>query len=189
MKYENKDIKLPEGLFNAEIQIFTNSDREKFQSIYNKWRQLSDEVISISGRGVNLPEGLSEGLFCLEMDVVRISNTPIKGAKRSFDAYDLKTHKRIQIKSCSISRDLTTFGPKSVWDELYFCNFYRDGKWDGKFDIYRIPDHLIYNQIVHKKKNETMRDQQAQGRRPRFSIYEEIIQKNGIIPIKTGKVF
>ena len=188
MKYEKKVIKLPEGSCNVEVQIFDDSDRNKFKTIYKVWRELNDEIESINTRRVNLPEILSEGLFCLEMGSVRI-NSSINGAKSSFDAYDLKNNKRIQIKGCSMVPDLTSFGPKAVWDELYFCDFYRDGKWNGKFDIYLISNDLIYKHIVNKKKNETMKDQQKQGRRPRFLIYKEIIQVNNIKPIKTAVIF
>ena len=41
--------------------------------------------------------------------------------------------------------------------------------------------------IAHKvNKNQTFKEQQIQKRRPRFSIFKEIIQKNGLKPVKTG---
>ena len=70
--------------------------------------------------------------------------------------------------------------------EIYFLDFYREGNWDGTFDIYKIENELIYNHKVNEK--ETMKEQQNQKRRPRFSIYKEIIQKIGIKPIKTGNL-
>ena len=39
--------------------------------------------------------------------------------------------------------------------------------------------------ILSASKGETFADQQAQGRRPRFSIKKEIIEKNGYKPDKT----
>src|SRR5690606_37452399 len=124
-----------------------------------------------------------EGLFCLDMDAVRI-NTNIPGANTSFDCYRISDNKRIQVKACSVLPDLTSFGPKSVWDELYFLDFYREGKWDGTYDIYLIDNELIYNHKVNE--NQTLREQQEQGRRPRFSIYKSIILKNKLKPLKTG---
>ncbi len=186
MQIKNIDLVLPEGLFNSSVQEFNESDRNTLANIYKEWRVLSDHLKQIGARGVNLPEGLSEGSFCLEMNMYRVDSS-INGANTSFDAYDLKRNKRIQVKACSVLPDLTTFGPKSVWDELFFCDFYKDGNWDGTFDIYKIENDSIYNHKVNK--NQTMREQQEQKRRPRFSIYKEIIIPNNISPVCTGSLF
>ena len=63
----NQTLTLPEGQFNVEVLQFRNTDRQNLFSIYNKWRSLSNDLISINGRGVNLPEALSESTFCLEI--------------------------------------------------------------------------------------------------------------------------
>ncbi len=100
----------------------------------------------------------------------------------------MKTNKAQQIKACSIDNDLTSFGPKSKWDDLYFVDFYNDGKVDGKFDVYLIPNKYIKNQSLNK--NETFTDQQEQKRRPRFGIKKEIITKYKIKPLgKAVKVW
>jgi hypothetical protein len=98
-------------------------------------------------------------------------------------SFDLKTNKAQQIKACSIEFDLTSFGPKSKWDDLYFIDFYNDGKVDGKFDVYLISNKYIKNQSLNK--NESFTDQQKQKRRPRFGIKKEIIQKYRIKPLAT----
>lgn len=186
MKFENRILKLPEGKFETEVQIFEKKDRETFSKIYSNWRTLSEMLMPIRSRAINLPEGLSEGAFCLEMDTVRVIKN-ISGANTSFDCYDFDDDSRIQVKACSVIPDLTSFGPKSIWDKIYFCDFYREGKWDGTFDIYLIDNKDVYNHEV--KENETFREQQRQGRRPRFSIYSEIICVKGIKPVRTGKIF
>jgi len=111
-------------------------------------------------------------------------NTRGAQVNTSFDAYHLGTNKRIQVKACSVLPDLTSFGPRTQWDEIYFVDFYRDGSWDGKFDIYLIENEDIYNFPVNA--TQTYRDQQAEGRRPRFSIYTGIIQAKGLNPVVTG---
>lgn len=176
------NIKLPEGTFSTQVDCFDQIDEVLLRRIYKNWRNLSDELRMIKGRGVNLPEALSEGAFCRAMNTVRITNS-ILGANTSFDVYNLKTQKRIQLKACSVLPDLTSFGPNSVWDELYFLDFYRQGKWDASIDIYLVPNNLIYNFKVNS--NQTMKQQQHQKRRPRFSIYSGIIHPNGLKPIKT----
>ncbi len=187
MKTKEITLKLPEGSFPTQADFFYKSDLKILVEIYNNWRKLSTQLNSLNARAVNLPEGLSEVAFCYFMDCVRLNNPKIgRGVNTSFDAYSPKTNKRIQIKSCSILPDLTSFGPKSQWDELYFQDFYKDGKWDYSFDIYLIPNDLIYKQKVNQ--NQAFKDMQQQGKRPRFSIYKEIILKNCLKPIKTAKL-
>ena len=177
---------LPEGDFEAEVIQLEDKDRSVLYEIYTNWRGLCNNLNAVNARGVNLPEGLSENAFCLEMNTVRTTKS-IKGkVNNSFDAYNLTAQKRIQIKACRVLPDLTSFGPKSVWDELYFIDFYRNGDWDGTFDIYFIPSEYIYNHKVNA--TQTMKDQQLEGRRPRFSIYKEIIQTRGILPVKCGNL-
>lgn len=71
---------------------------------------------------------------------------------------------------------------------MYFIDFYNDGKVDGRFDVYLIPNKYIKNQSLNK--NEKFTDQQAQKRRPRFGIKKEIIKKYKIKPLaKSVKVW
>lgn len=60
--------------------------------------------------------------------------------------------------------------------------FYKDGTYDGTFDIYLIPNELIYNN--KQNENETFVDQQKDGKRPRLHI-RELIKDNNIKPIGT----
>ena len=93
------------------------------------------------------------------------------GANTSFDCYSEYNNSRIQVKACSVIPDLTSFGPRSVYDELYFMDFYRNGDFDGSVDIYKIPKELIDNTIVNASLGETVKMQRDQGRRPRLSLY------------------
>jgi hypothetical protein len=137
-------------------------------------------------RSVNLPEGISEVAFCLDFDKNSARAIKVLHGSGSFDVVNLETGKRIQIKATSVENELTSFGPKSVWDELYFLDFFREGKADGSFDVYKIPNNLIYNHKVNA--TQTFREQQEQKRRPRFSIKKEIIAKNNLKPIKTCRI-
>lgn len=186
MKTETKTIRLPEGTYCVQVDTFSAEDKIILSNIYKNWRVLSDQLISINSRAVNLPEGLSEGVFCIAMDCVRMIKS-ISGANTSWDCYNLESKKRIQVKACSVLPDLTSFGPASVWDELYFMDFFKEGKWNGEIDIYKIDNADIYNHKVNA--GQTFKDQQAQGRRPRFSIYSEIIRAKAIAPVKTYKLF
>lgn len=185
MKDETILIRLPEGEFETKVSLFESSDKKALYRIYSLWRLLCTLLETFKARAINLPEGLSEGAFCLEMGVVRVTEN-ISGANTSFDCFDLKTNERIQVKACSVLPDLTSFGPKSVWDKIYFVDFYRKGKWDGTFDIYLIDNEDIYGHKVNNR--QTLKDQQMQGRRPRFSIFKNIIEKKKLRPIKTGNL-
>ncbi len=179
MKIKKVLIMLPEGAKYANICEFENSDDIILADIYKNWINLSNKLKAIGGRGVNLPETLSESIFCRALDCVRFTSS-IPGVNTSFDVYDIKNRKRIQVKACSVQSDLTSFGPASVWDELYFMDFYVDGTNSGKVNIYLIPNEDIYNYKVNK--SQTVRDQQNEGRRPRFSI-KNIIELKNIQPI------
>ena len=191
MQTLSKTLHLPEGDFTANVDVYEPKDREELKQIYSSWRILCNQLTALKARKVNLPDGLSECGFCYFFNSWR-TNDGVPGAQHSsFDAYDPKTHARIQIKGGSVEQDLTSFGPNSVWDVLYFVDFYKEGKWDYTFDVYEIPNDDIYNMKVNG--NQTFMDQQREGRRPRFSIKKDIIAKKRIKPfctcnIETGEV-
>lgn len=184
MRTEIITLELPEGTYQSHADLYGETCLVKLVSIYDNWRKLSNQLRSLNARAINLPEGLSEIAFCYFMNCARLNNHTLKsGICTSFDAYSLETNKRIQIKSCSVIPDLTSFGPNSQWDELYFQDFYKEGNWDYTFDIYHIPNDLIFNQKVNS--NQTFREMQLQGKRPRFSIYKDIILKYNLKPVKS----
>ena len=101
---------------DLELQFWEESDRGRLRALFKLWRSLNSGMKAIASRGINLPEGISESAFCLDFD--KNAGRALKGG--SFDAYDVSTGKAIQIKASSVEYDLTSFGPKSYWDELYF---------------------------------------------------------------------
>ena len=187
---ENKRVtlELPEGNFITTVSQFTNEDASSLKTIYESWRTLCGTLAALNARAVNLPEGLSEIAFSIAKGVWRCTNS-IPGANSSFDCYDPnggRGNNRIQVKACSVLPDLTSFGPNSQWDRIYFVDFYREGNWDGTFDIYEIDTNDIKNYPVNA--TQTLSDQQAQGRRPRFSIYSGLILHNRYISKETYQI-
>lgn len=167
---------------SLEIMDFTKADGKKWKEVFDFWRKLKMSMREYKSREPNFPEGLSEVAFCLWSKSSRfikargLSNT-------SFDTFNTKTGRAEQVKACSVEFDLTSFGPKSKWDDLYFLDFYNGGLVDGRFDIYLIPSKVIYENKVNK--NQVFKDQQGEKRRPRFSIKKDIIAKNKLKPIAT----
>lgn len=164
-----------------ELNFFNEEDISVLSSIYSKWVQLSDLIQSNGGRRINIPELLSESIFCYHFKGGRLNRTISGNINSSFDCLTLSPTKRVQVKSCSVAYDLTSFGPKSVWDELYLVHFFPNRKYDGTYKIYKIENDLIYNHKVNV--NQTMQDQQKQGKRPRFGIMKEIIEPLNLEPI------
>ena len=170
-----------------EIMDFKKSDGKKWKEIFDLWRGLKMGMRDYKSREPNFPEGLSEVAFCLWSGSSRFVNS-WGLSNRSFDTFNTKKGRAEQIKACSVEYDLTSFGPKSRWDDLYFLDFYSNGKADGKFDIYLIPSKFIYENKVNK--NQTLTDQQGEKRRPRFCIKKDIIARNKLKPIaKNVKVW
>ena len=180
MRIEKKTITVFGEKVNATLQIFEEEDRNILHNMWNAWITLKNMLQSYGGRSPNLPEVLSEGAWCLYSGSVRLIEPT------SADTYNLQRQEAEQIKASSVKEDLTSFGPNSKWDRLYFLDFSR---LDGTFDAYEIPTELVYSQVLNKKNNKTFRDQQLQGRRPRLSL-KKLIKEYGIKALdKNIKVF
>lgn len=163
-----------------ELMEFEVSDRQKWKNVFELWRGLKFGMREFNSREPNFPEGLSEIAFCLWSGSSRLLSA--RGlSNTSFDTFNSATNSAEQIKACSVEKDLTSFGPRSKWDDLYFLDFFNNGKVDGIFDVYLIPDELIFESRVSH--NQTLRDQQMEKRRPRFSIKSEIIELKKLRPI------
>ena len=156
---------------------FDMKDYETLKSIFQKWTDINADLKSLGGRNLNVPDVFSEALFCIFFNSVRTN-----GEAHSYDCVSLDNHAGIQVKSCSIDNDCTSFGPTSTWDELYYVDFAPNGKVDGKVVFYKI-DVDFSNLVLNEKKGETFRDQQLQGRRPRFSIKRQLIEAYAIKPV------
>jgi len=185
MRKSKEILHLPEGDKKAEVTIFDSQDCDELRKIYDGWRLLCDNLNKLNARSVNLPEGLSEIGFAIAKNMWRCTGS-IVGANSSFDCYDPNSgrgNNRIQVKACSVLPDLTSFGPQSQWDRIFFVDFYRLGQWDRTFDIYEVNTEEIENYPVNA--NQTLLDQKREKRRPRFSIFSGLIEKGHFISKET----
>jgi len=166
----------------ALVTISEKLDRWRLRRLFARWKKLNDDIKRMSTRGINLPEAISENAFCIFFpECIRV--VKLKQGKCSYDVLNRKTGSRIQIKASSIDDDLTSFGPRSEWDELFFLDF---SEGDSSFKVYKIEKEWIYKHKVNK--NQTFEQRQAQSRRPRFSITENIIRTRGLKPVKICKL-
>ncbi len=158
---------------------FDMQDYEKLKRIFYKWIDINLDLKELGGRNLNVPDVFSEALYCIFFNAVRTN-----GTAHSYDAVDKKTGEGVQIKSASIANDCTSFGPTSTWDRLIYVDFAPNGYVDGNVWFYEIESDEIYDIVLNESKCETFRDQQLQGRRPRFSMKGKIINAKGLKPIK-----
>lgn len=172
-------INLKDGTV-VEGDAFDNKDFDLLREIFKDWLVMNEKLKSLGGRGLNVPDVFSEALFCLVFNAVRTN-----GTAHSYDCVIRGTGEGVQVKSASIPNDCTSFGPTSTWDLLYFADFAPNGEVDGLVKFYKIEDDDVYNLVLNAKKSETFKDQQGQGRRPRFSIQSKIIKPKKLKPIKT----
>ena len=169
------------------LMEFDKTDAKEWKKLFDLWKGLKCGLKDYKCREPNLPEGISEVAFCLYSGSGRLISMNGK-ASSSFDTFNVSTKRAEQIKATSIAEDLTSFGPKSKWDDIYLLDFYNNGKLDGTFNVYKIPTKLIHKIKVNK--NHTFLEQQAEGKRPRFSITKSFIQTGKIKPIaKNVKVW
>ncbi len=175
MKIKSEWIWVNSNNKNIQALVFPKLNRETIKDLFCDWQSLNRKFKSHGNRGINLHEVISENAITLcYPDLRRIDK--LKKERCSFDCLNIKTGSRIQVKATSITKDLTSFGPNSQWDELFFLDF-SDGK---NFKVYKIEDDWIYNYYVNE--TQTVKDQQMQGKRPRFSIIDKIIKPKNLIP-------
>lgn len=169
------------------VREYTEEDIPYFKEYFDLWKIQREHELFLDDRASNLNAGFTEGLFCIWNKSVRFVKQ--KTAKdhgfkytqkledSSFDTYKIETEDCEQLKT-SIGYGPSSFGPKSKQDKLYFMHFYNDGNIDGTFDIYEIPNNVLYSTYVNK--NETFKQQQLQKRRPHLSLMKKVIYSNNI---------
>ena len=162
---------------SMNLMQFDKKDAKKWKVIFDLWKKLKLSLKDYKCREPNLPEGLSEVAFCLYSGSTRLISMNGK-ASSSFDTFNIKSKKAEQIKATSVGKDLTSFGPNSKWDDLYFLDFYNNGKLDGTFNVYKVPTKLVHK--IEVKKDISFLDRQKEGKRPRFSITKSFIETSKI---------
>lgn len=184
MEIKKQTIEIEGKEYVAELQWYDVNDRITLEEIFNLWSKLKKKLNDNGYRSTNIPEGVSEFAFSLEMKCPRLISLA-GGTSSSFDCYDVKNKKRVQVKASTKSGAPSSFGPTSVWDVLYFMDFSNGGNVNGNYMIYKIPSNLVYERQVNN--DETFQEQQRNQRRPRFSI-NKLIQENKLMPIFNGKI-
>lgn len=190
MKKKEKTIKLGNKKFTTEYLFFDKEDKKTLRKFFEDWEYLCQRSYAIGGtRKINLPESLSEAIFCIEMNVARRV-----GGSASFDCYDFQNKRRIQVKGSS-SIGPTQFGPKTNQDDTYFIYFKKLAEskniknlkdFPGEYHIYKLEDSQIDNVAVNKQQK--LKDQKKEKRRGRFVVYNKLIKPNNVEPLIVGDI-
>lgn len=143
---------------------------------YFLWSKLDNRIRGLSTRGINLPSEITEIIAGWSLNI-----SLNKGS--AGDLYDKETKKIIEVKGTSVlegEKDLTSFSPSEYFDELVFLRLRRD---DDIFEIYKLDFGSEDLKKISVNKTQKVADQQNQKRRPRFSVMDKLIIKNGIKPV------
>lgn len=169
---------------NIETRKIDDNYWETTKKAYVAWVELNKALKEIDARKANFPSGISESV----VGHVYGFDTITKG---SGDLYDSENDRIIEVKgSANYNKDLTSFSPSEFYDDLFFVRYNQDNKTFEIYDLKRSRDAI--DEILVNK-TETYKEHREQGRRPRFSIIEQIIGKEDLKPdkifsIDTGSV-
>lgn len=159
------------------LHDFVKMDKSRFNDAikaYFLWKELNALIKNSHNRGINFPETISETLLCSAMGFELNRGT-------GGDARNPVNGEIIEVKASSNwDRDTSSFSPKERFDRLYFARL------DQREDELYFYDTGINSEELKKvkvNKTETLGEQQAQKRRPRFSVTKYIIEPNNIQPV------
>ena len=141
---------------------------------YFKWKDLNTYISNNSHRGINMPDAISEpmGCYCLGYLWNR--------GKEVGDATDPKDGRKIEFKATSrFEGDLSSFGPKSEFDDLVFLRFNTS---DNLLFIYDLKINSEEFGEYPANKKETIQDQKEQGRRPHVSLQQLFVDAKNLQP-------
>lgn len=143
-------------------------------SLFPEWKKLNSSIKKHYSRGVNFHEAFSEIIVGWEFKLL------LEEAGASSADLISKEGVKYQVKGSSdYENDLSSFGPNTKFDVLYYCGLDTEQK---KLKIWEIDIETVMNLKVNEK--ETFREVQMTGKRPRFSIYKKIIKPNNLKPIR-----
>jgi len=178
--FEFRTVKIKGKECRLHLLHIEEEDRSALRSIFEDWKKLSVKIKDYGlKRGVNIHEAISESALSLELGFPRLLKISGPRGTKAFDNFDLERTERIQVKASSNTDTPSSFGPTSESDIHYFMDFSRGGSLDGRFDLYRIPNHQI-------KRFEKFMQKTERGNRPRPTLMNVINKYD--IPSRTFSI-
>lgn len=141
---------------------------------YFKWKDLNTYLSDVSHRGINMPDAISEPMGCYCLDLLWNRGSEVGDATR------ITTGEKVEFKATSrFEGDLSSFGPKTVFDDLVFLRF------DINNNMLYIYDLKINSEEFGKlpaNKFQTIQDQKDEGRRPHISLQTLFVDAKHLEP-------
>ena len=140
---------------------------------YFKWKDLNTYISNNSHRGINMPDAISEPMGCYCLDLLWNRGDEVGDATS-------KDGKKIEFKATSrFEGDLSSFGPKCVFDDLIFLRFKLD---ENLLYIYDLKINSDEFGKYPANRNQTIQDQKDQGRRPHVSLKQLFVDAYNLKP-------
>ena len=141
---------------------------------YFKWKDLNTYISNNSHRGINMPDAISEPIGCYCLGLLWNRGDEVG------DATDPNTGKKIEFKATSrFDGDLSSFGPRTQFDDLVFLRFKLDENLVYVYDLQINSDEFGK---FPANKTQTIQDQKNQGRRPHVSLYSLFVKAMNLKP-------
>ena len=157
--------------FDQFVPISEHKIKETCRA-YFQWKELDAYIRSVSYRGINMPDALSEPMACFCLNLLWNAGTS-KG-----DATDLKMSKIFEFKATSrFEGDLSSFGPDCQFDDLVLLRYKLDEDLLYIYDLNMNSEELAKIKI---NTYQTVADQQRQGRRPHLSLINLVVKPKNI---------
>jgi len=140
--------------------------------LYFIWKDLNIGLRNFVSRGINFPEAISEPMACYALGYSWNKGSGGDAVTPDGRIVEMKA-------SSNFDGDLSSFGPETTFDELYFLRLHQR---DNHLYIYNLNLNGEELGNLAISRSQTVRDQQLQGRRPRFSIIKQIIEPYDLQP-------
>lgn len=141
---------------------------------YFKWKDLNTYISSNSHRGINMPDAISEPMACYCLNLLW------NRGNETGDATNPQTNEKIEFKATSrFEGDLSSFGPKCIFDDLIFLRFNLENNLLYIYDL-KINSEDLGKYPANSK--ETIQDQKNQGRRPHVSLQKLFVDAYNLVP-------
>ncbi|WP_285014400.1 hypothetical protein [Lactococcus garvieae] len=139
-----------------------------------KWKDVNTYIKSTSSRGINIPDAISEPMGCFCLDLLWNRGDEVG------DATDPLTNNKIEFKATSnFDGDLSSFGPKTVFDDLVFLRF---NLYNNQLYIYDLKINSLEFGAYPANKIQTIQEQKDMGRRPHVSLQKLFVEAEQLEP-------
>lgn len=140
---------------------------------YFRWKDLNAYIRSTASRGLTMPDAISEPIGCYALGF-KWNRGEVAGDATDDDG------RKIEFKATSrFDGDLSSFGPKCDFNDLFFLRF---NLTENVVLIYDCDVTASEFAELPVNSSQTIGDQQAEGRRPHVSLKALFIDGIGITP-------